>query len=177
MSASSVPTTRRVLDTSALMTGRPFDGDLFTTDDVLRELRKQDALTPQLEAFLAVKVRITAPSREALGVIRRQSEGTGDAHRLSPTDIGLLAVASEIGATIVTDDYSIQNLAVALGLQYEPVLEPGIQQLVRWQYRCTGCGKAYKEWQDPCSVCGAKLRTTRKLAGKPSIPSEPVDNR
>ena len=168
MSPPPVPTAKRVLDTSALMTGRPFEGELFTTDDVLRELQKQDALTPQLEAFLAVKVRVTTPSREALATIRRQSESTGDAHRLSPTDIGLLAVASELGAAIVTDDYSIQNLAADLGISFEPVLEPGIQELVRWRYRCGGCGKTYSEWQDPCSVCGAKLRTTRKLPRKHS---------
>ncbi len=156
---------KRVLDTSALMSGRPFEGELFTTDDVLRELRRQKAITPQLETFLAVKVRVVSPSREALDQVRRQSEGTGDAHRLSPTDIGLLAVASELRATLVTDDYSIQNLAQVLEIPYEPVLERGITEVVRWRYRCTGCGKQYEAWVEPCSVCGAKLRTIRD-AGK-----------
>ena len=150
-----------MLDTSALMSGRPFEGELFTTEDVLRELRKHEALTPQLETFLAVKVRIVAPSRESVAAMRARAEGTGDAHRLSPTDMGLLAVAHELGATVVTDDYSIQNLAAEVGLPYEPVLEPGIREKVNWRYRCTGCGKVYAEWQDPCPVCGAKLRTAR----------------
>ena len=161
MSSPPNANVRRVLDTSALMSGRPFEGDLFTTEDVLRELRKQEALTPQLETFLAVKVRVVSPSREAVAEVRRQSEGTGDAHRLSGTDIDLLAVASETGATIVTDDYSIQNLAVEIGLAYEPVLERGIREVVRWRYRCSGCGKSFERWMDPCPVCGAKVRTGR----------------
>ena len=153
--------TLRVLDTSALMSGRTFDGELFTTDEVLRELRRLKAMTPQLEAFLDLKVRVVSPSRESLAAVRAASEGTGDAHRLSPTDMRLLAVASEMRATIVTDDYSIQNLAEVLGLVHEPILEGGIKQVITWQYRCTGCGKRFEAWTDPCPVCGSKLRTSR----------------
>lgn len=152
---------RRVLDTSALMSGRPFAGELFTTDEVLQELRKQRAITPQLETFLAVKVRIVAPSVEALTAMKKRAEVTGDAHRLSPTDLDILAAAAELGGTLVTDDYSIQNLAQEVGIPYESVLERGITTKVNWRYRCSGCGKFFEEWRDPCPVCGAKLRTTR----------------
>ena len=155
------PSVRRILDTSALMSGRPFEGELLTTEDVLRELRKQEALTPQLETFLAVKVRVVSPSREGVAAVLARAERTGDAHRLSPTDVGLLAVARELEGTLVTDDYSIQNLAAELGVPYEAVLERGITETVHWRYRCTGCGKTFEAWQDPCPVCGAKVRTAR----------------
>lgn len=153
--------TSRVLDTSALMSGRPFEGELFTTDEVLQELRRLKALTPQLTTFLDVKVRILSPSRESVAAMEAASEGTGDAHRLSPTDIGLLAVAADVGGTIVTDDYSIQNLAEVVGVAYEPVLQMAIKEVVRWQYRCSGCARPFESWTDPCPVCGSKLRTVR----------------
>ena len=161
MSSPPNATVPRVLDTSALMSGRLFEGELFTTEDVLRELEKKKAMTSQLETFLALKVRVVSPSSEAMTEVRARSEATGDAHRLSPTDVGLLAVASDLGATIMTDDYSIQNLAMEIGLSYEPVLERGIREVVRWRYRCSGCGKPFEEWIDPCPVCGAPLRTRR----------------
>jgi UPF0271 protein len=153
--------TVRVLDTSALMSGRAFEGELFTTDDVLRELHRQKAMTTQLSTFLDLKVRILSPSPEALAAVAAASEGTGDAHRLSPTDLRLLAVARDLGATIVTDDYSIQNLAEVVGVAHEAVLERGIKEVVHWEYRCTGCGRTFESWTDPCPVCGSKLRTTR----------------
>lgn len=153
---------RRVLDTSALMSGRAFEGELFTTDDVLRELRRQGALTPQLEAVLAVKVRAATPSRESLAAVSAAAEETGDAHRLSPADAGLLAAARDLGAAVVTDDYSIQNVADRMGIPYEGVVERGIRAQWRWRYRCAGCKKAFEEWHDACPVCGARLRTARR---------------
>lgn len=162
---------RRVLDTSALMSGRPFEGDLFTTEEVLRELRRQTALTPQLETFLSVKVRIASPSHERLAEIRGQAERTGDAPRLSPTDVGLLALAADLDAIIVTDDYSIQNLASVVGVEFETVLERGITEQVRWRYRCRGCGRFYDAWRDSCPVCGAPLKTTRTPAGAARDPT------
>jgi len=151
---------RRVLDSSALLTGRQFSGEQFTTPAVLRELRRH-GMTPQLEAILATQVRIASPSREAQSRVRTASESTGDAHRLSPTDLELLALAADLDATLVTDDYSIQNVARVLSIPFEVVMAPGIAEQWRWSYRCTGCRKTWPEWHDECPTCGAPLRTAR----------------
>lgn len=151
---------RRVLDTSALLSGRQFPGELLTVPEVLRELSRQ-GVTPQLEAILETQVRVASGGRPALARVRAAAESTGDAHRLSPTDLALIALALEAEAILVTDDYSIQNVGKALGIPFEPVMEKGIREQWTWSYRCTGCGKVWPEWHDDCPTCGAALRTAR----------------
>lgn len=150
----------RVLDASALLTGRQFPGDLVTVAGVLREVRRH-GLTPPLEAILETQVRVLQPAAEAQARVRAAGQATGDAPRLSPTDCELLALALELGATLVTDDYSIQNLCRTLAISYEPVLLPGIREAWRWSYRCTGCGRTWPEWHGECPTCGSPLRTSR----------------
>ncbi len=151
---------KRVLDASALLSGASFDGELFTTPEAVREVRRLGS-TPQLDAVLATKVRALTPALEAVEAILAAAKETGDDARLSPTDVGLLALARELDAAILTDDYSIQNVATRLGIPYERVLERGIKEVVHWSYRCSGCGRFFKEAVKECPVCGSRVRTTR----------------
>lgn len=151
---------RRVLDASALLTGRQFHGELFIPPSVLPEVHRH-GLTLQLEAILETQVEVREPSPEALRRARAKGEATGDAHRLSSTDVDLVALAIDVQGTVVTDDYSIQNVAHALGVPFEPVMERGIREQWTWSYRCTGCRAVWPEWHDECPTCGAALRTAR----------------
>jgi UPF0271 protein len=151
---------RRVLDASALLSGASFDGELYTTPEAVAEVRRLGS-TPQLDAVLATKVRVLTPSKESLAGVDAAARGTGDIARLSPADRGLLALARDLGATILTDDYSIQNVAARLGAPYERVVERGIREVVEWRYRCTGCGRFFEEPTKECPVCGSRVRTTR----------------
>ena len=159
---------RRVLDTSAFLSGRQFPGELLTTPEVLRELRRH-GLTASLEAVLGTQVAVASPGRDSVSRVRAASQATGDFPRLSPTDVQLLALALEGGATLVTDDYSMQNVGTALGIPFETVLAPGITAQWAWTYRCTGCGAAWPAWHEECPTCGARLRTSRARAepGRP----------
>ncbi len=151
---------RRVLDASALLSGASFDGELCTTPEAVQEVRRLGS-TPQLEAILATKVRVLSPAAESVEAVDAAARGTGDIARLSPTDRGLLALARELGGTILTDDYSIQNVASRLAIPYERILERGISEVVRWRYRCTGCGRFFEEPMKECPVCGSRVKTTR----------------
>lgn len=151
---------RRVLDASALLTGRQFSGELYTVPEVLREVRRH-GLTAPLEAFLDTHVSVSSPSRPSMERARAESDATGDAPRLSSTDVALLALALDLDATVVTDDYSIQNVAQALGIPFEPVMERGIREQWTWSYRCTGCGRTWPAWSEECPTCGSPLKTAR----------------
>ena len=126
----------------------------------LRRYRKRHTL-PQLEAVLGTQVRVLEPAPDDLNRVQAAADATGDARRLSPTDKDLLALALGLGATLVTDDYSIQNLCRALSIPYEPILTPGIREAWTWTYRCTGCGRTWPEWHDECPTCGSPLKTAR----------------
>lgn len=153
---------RFVLDTSALISGVDFiEGEFFTTQSALREAKRK-GMTPQLASLLNVKVKVQTPGRKSLSDVRQHSKKTGDVERLSPTDVDIIALARELNATILTDDYSIQNLAKEMGLSYHGVLMKEIKEKIYWTYRCKGCGRFFKKPHKQCPVCGSALKTTRR---------------
>jgi UPF0271 protein len=152
---------RVVLDSSALfaMEDLPIDWDAFTAPGVLRELGR---FNDSRAAYLEHKIKVSEPGKGAMDKVDSAARETGDIARLSPVDREVLALAIDLEAVLLTDDYSMQNLAEHLGLPYRAVGLKAIQKKIVWNYRCIGCGKVYKEQHPDCPVCGSALRTTRK---------------
>ncbi len=150
-----------VLDTSALfgLEQIPPDWEVFVTEGVLAELEKYN--DRRAENLLPL-IKISQATSASLSKVKEAAKGTGDSARLSRTDTEILALALELRAAVATDDYSIQNLASVLGIEYMPMNMKGITKVVRWNYLCTGCGKVFKEPHPDCPVCGSPLRTTRR---------------
>ena len=149
------------MDTSALfgLEQIPGDWESFVTEGVLVELekygdRRAETLLPMLKVSQATSASISK--------VREAAKVTGDSARLSPVDVEVLALALELKAKLVTDDYSIQNLATVLKVEYLPRSMKGITKVVRWNYLCTGCGKVFHEQHPDCPICGSPLRTTRR---------------
>ena len=63
-----------------------------------------------------------------------------------------------INVSILTDDYSIQNVANELGIHFETMSQSGITKKFKWIYRCRGCGKKFKENISICPICGASTK-------------------
>src|SRR5512136_69588 len=101
-----------VLDTSVLFYGKdlPSGFELVITPGVARELGKE-GMGDRLEFLLATRIRVLSPSERSIASVKVEAEKTGDSRRLSDTDQELLALASELGYELLTDDYPIQNLA------------------------------------------------------------------
>ncbi|MGD0056292.1 MAG: nucleic acid-binding protein [Methanomassiliicoccales archaeon] len=149
-----------VLDTSALfsMQDLPPDTEVHTTPSVIGEMEKyEDKRTEYWEHAL----KISHPGADTLKRVKDAAEKTRDLSRLSQTDMEILALALDLGATVLTDDYSIQNLAKYMGIEYKTVRLKGIRKLVKWKLRCTGCGRIWDREYKECPVCGSPLKTSR----------------
>lgn len=154
-----------VLDTSALFYGKdmPSDLDLVITPGVVSELRRH-GMEERLELLLATRVRVLSPGKHSLARVISGGEKTGDARRLSATDKEILALALELGYELVTDDYSVQNLASALGVQFRGIEQEGIARVISWKSKCVGCGKVFDAEVKECDICGSptKMKSSRR---------------
>jgi UPF0271 protein len=167
-----------VLDTSAFVGG--FDPFIIHEEQIappmVEEEVKRNSMT-LLRFSTAVesgRLKIFAPSQEALDKVKTCATSVGDSFFLSITDLQVLALALEIKARgdspqIVTDDYSIQNVATKLGLSFVSLVTFGIRRQLNWIRYCPACHRIYPAnyKSKTCQVCGTELkrkpqRTTRE---------------
>jgi len=148
-----------VLDATALRAGMSLGGgrgEFYTTPGVIGEIRK-GPVARSLELDVEISITVLEPGDAARKKVSEAAKGTGDDARLSETDREILALAWELRAAIVSDDYSVQNVAGVLGLSTVSQMD-GIRKTINWTYRCRGCGRYYDEKQPDCPVCGSEVR-------------------
>lgn len=155
-----------VLDTTALFNAKdfPIDFEIAIPQGVLDELIAW-GLSDRVKLLLGVRIQVNLPSDESRGKIKAAAESTGDIDRLSPTDMEVLSLAEELKAPLISDDYSIQNVANVVGIQCLPMEQRGIKKVFYWKYRCRGCGKEYDRDIKECIICGHALRPFRYKTG------------
>jgi len=150
-----------VCDTSVLLAGgdprSTAEDAVYITPGVVGEVRR-DEERERLETLRATGLAVRAPAAGPLTAVEQAARATGDHERLSAADKELVALALELGAELLTDDRSMQNVARHLGVPYRGFAQAEIQGLWHWQsrWRCTGCGKVYGK-EPPrreCAICG-----------------------
>lgn len=153
-----------VLDTSAIYnaTDYPADKVLYSTPQVVKELRRVYR-SERAELFVESRLRIVEPSKKSIESIRKVAEQTGDITRLSQTDIEVLSLAWELGAVLVTEDYSMQNISEAADIEFRSLYLPPIKEYVEWELKCLSCGAVSVEKEArECRICGGRLITRRR---------------
>lgn len=170
-----------VLDTSAFIAG--FD-PLSIVDDVYSvgavEVELASGSLPWVRFKTAVengKLKLKAPEAEFLDRVKESSRDVGDMLFLSDVDLQVLALALELKSAgnepfIVTDDYSIQNVANQLGLEFAPLMTFGIRFRLHWIRYCPACRRKYPPdyKHKKCEVCGTELK--RKPLRKSALKRE-----
>lgn len=166
-----------VLDTSAFVAGYdPFSlGDKqVTVPKVAEEIRRKSMVKMRLEmAVESGKIIIRAPKEEFQFKAEAYGHKAGDSFKLSETDKQLLALALELKASgyipqIVTDDYSIQNVATKMDIGFLPLATLGIKRHIEWIKYCPACFREYAPEKKikECLICGTELKRKPKRQTK-----------
>ena len=168
---TQTPNQRRVvvLDTSAFVSGfDPFASyeEQVTVPAVEEEIKRNSMVKMRFEmAVESGKVKVKMPSPQSMVAAQASAGKVGDAYKLSEADMQLLALATELKAEgylpqIVTDDYSIQNVAKQLGIEFSARATHGIKRMLEWIRYCPACHKQYpadSKFKE-CQVCGTELK-------------------
>ncbi|RZN63090.1 NOB1 family endonuclease [Methanonatronarchaeum sp. AMET6-2] len=147
-----------VADTTVFITGKLPEGRVITTERVKEEVRDRTS-----KYNLNRDIKTDSVLQKNIKEIEEAAETTGDISRLSQTDIELLALAHQLNKTnkkviLVSDDYSIQNVAEKKDIEYRGVQQKKIDRQLTWGYRCLGCKREYSQKDiEDCPVCGSEL--------------------
>jgi UPF0271 protein len=162
-----------VLDTSAFLSGYdPFSAndEHVTVPKVEEEILRNSMIKMRFEtAVESGKVKVQAPTPEAASSARMEAGRAGDVHKLSATDLQLIALALQLknegcSPQIVSDDYSIQNVAKHLNIDFLALATHGIKRQLEWVRYCPACFKKYPSESKfkECQVCGTELKRKPK---------------
>ena len=161
----------RVLDTAALLHW-PVD-QLADGVCAISQQAELERVSPQrsllVQSLDSIEWRDVPPAW--LQDAKEAAALSGDLPRLSDVDADVLALAIALDATLVTDDYRLQNTMQALQRPTKSVGTTGAKQVWRWELRCTGCratspvpanvDRSKKGSVADCDVCGSPMNVKR----------------
>ena len=158
-----------VLDTSAFLAGfDPFSigEEQVTVSNVEEEIRTNSMTWVRFKAAIdSGKVLLKRPSEEAVRQVEACAIQVGDSFFLSETDKQVLALALELNIAaenpqVVTDDYSMQNVAKRLEIEFTSLATLGVRRVLEWVRYCPACHREYaaNRASIECDVCGTELK-------------------
>jgi len=162
-----------VLDTSAFIAG--FDPlavpeKQYTVPEVKKELIAGSMPWMRFNAAIENrKLTVRNPKSSFFQDIQEASMKVGDMRYLSEADLQVLALALELkgrglSPVIVTDDYSIQNVANKIDVEFTSLMTFGIKFRFKWILYCPACFRKYpSDYKFKiCEVCGTELKRKPK---------------
>lgn len=117
---------------------------------------------------------VRAPTPISRQAVQATCMKLGEGYALSEVDQEVLALALELklegnSPVVVSDDYSIQNVANHIGVKYASLATFGITYGFGWILYCPACFKEFEKTDlRVCPVCGTglKRRVSKKMPAK-----------
>jgi len=166
----------RVLDATSFYAGVPFSSQekSFTTPLVFEEIKHIKKNHGAVQTLIDLgRLSIIEPEKKFTDMILEKANQTGDLPSLSKEDVSVLALCIQIDGELITDDYTVSNVAKHLDLRVIPIMTKGISKILDSEYFCPACNKVLKKMSS-CPICGSKLK--RRSAERKSS-SNPVGKR
>jgi UPF0271 protein len=138
----------------------------YTVPAVKKEILGSSMIRVRFKTAIESRnLKVRAPKRIFINKVKASAKLVGDAFFLSEADLQVLALALELktmdrSPSIVTDDYSIQNVANQMGVDFTSLATFGIRFRLQWIRYCPACHKRYPAdyKHKRCEVCGTELK-------------------
>lgn len=166
----------RVLDATSFYAGIPFSSQeqSFTTPLVFEEIKHIKKSHDAVQVLIDLdRLRIIEPEQENTDFVLEKAKNTGDLSELSKEDVSVLALCVQLKGELVTDDYTVSNVAKHLNLKVIPIMTKGISKVLDSAYICPACNKIYEKISN-CPICGSKLK---KKSSQRKSSSNPISKR
>ncbi len=157
-----------VLDTGALL-AMPVSmiSNGFALEGQRAELGRLDRNRMEMVELF---VNWAEPGEESVSKATEIARESGDLGGLSEIDLGLFALAIELEAPLLTDDYRLQNLCSLSGLDWLSIETSGIEGIWSWEVSCVACDQPQERPEGTsrkrgdmgvCPHCGSPLKLRR----------------
>ena len=149
----------RVLDSSAFYAGIPFSSSepSVTTSHVYNEIKHIKKDHDAIQILIETKrLTISDPENKFTTAAKDAAKKSGDFPNLSQEDISTIALSLQLEAELITDDFTVSNVAKNLNLKVIPIMTSGIKNVVNWEYYCPGCKTNFSKVAE-CPKCGLSL--------------------
>ena len=162
----------RVLDATSFYAGVPFSSQekSFTTPLVFEEIKHIKKNHGAVQTLIDLgRLSIIEPEKKFTNIVLEKANQTGDLPSLSKEDVSVLALCIQIDGELITDDYTVSNVAKHLDLRVIPIMTKGISKVLDSEYFCPACNKVQKKMSS-CPICGSKLKrrsAERKSSSNP----------
>lgn len=165
------------MDATAFYAGVPFISgynnelvryDYYTTPRVIEEIKHIKHRLDAVNILVRIQnIKVIEPNNEYTVKAKEYARIYGE-YGLSNTDISIIALALMLkekqymnNIIIVSDDFSIANIARAIGIGVAFIASKGIKQIIKWVRYCKICKIDYHERLRVCKICGNGLRKRR----------------